>query len=312
MTLQQLRYIVEVSKCNSITAAAQNLYIAQPSLSKAIKDLEEEFGITILERNRHGVAFTSDGLEFLGYANRILEQTNNMHDHFIHGDAEEELQLSVSSQHYMFAVKALLDFINQNNGRSHYTITTHETRTSRVIEDVLVQRSQIGILYISKTNQNFMNRLFHKNNLEFTPLGDFPPYAYLSPNHPLAGFDELTIEQLSPYPAVKYEQGPDSYHFSEDVVIPDISTNKTIYVTDRSTMLSIIANTNAYNMGSGCLLPDIVNNKVISIPICNLVGDMKIGWIKLKNVTMSPQMQEYIDLLATALEKCSWGKKQSS
>jgi DNA-binding transcriptional LysR family regulator len=309
MTLQQLHYIVEVSKCNSITAAAQNLFIAQPSLSKSIKELESEFGITILERNRHGVSFTMEGREFLGFATRILEQASNMRDHFNHDqEQEEELHLSLSSQHYMFAVEALVDFIKKSASRSRYTISVHETRTSQVIRDVLVQRSQVGILYVSDINHTFMHRLFSKNAIEFNALGDFPPYAYISRNHPLAGKKELTVEELAKYPYVKYEQGPDSYHFSEEIVIPDISAEKTVYVTDRSTMLTIIGNTDAYNMGSGCLLPDIAGGKIISIPISNRMDHMQIGWIKLKNVNLPEEMQEYINLLPQALTKCSWGK----
>ena len=74
MTLQQLRYVVEISRCGSITAAAQKLFIAQPSLSKAVRELESELGITIFERSRSGVIFTADGMEFLGQARLILDR----------------------------------------------------------------------------------------------------------------------------------------------------------------------------------------------------------------------------------------------
>ena len=82
MTLQQLRYVVEISRCGSITAAAQRLFIAQPSLSKAVRELESELGITIFERSRSGVIFTADGLELLGQARLILEQTTTLKERF--------------------------------------------------------------------------------------------------------------------------------------------------------------------------------------------------------------------------------------
>ena len=82
MTLQQLRYILELSKHNSISAAAQALNISQPSLSTAIRDLEKEFSLTLVERNRHGITFTPAGLEFLHYAGHILSHAAAMHDHF--------------------------------------------------------------------------------------------------------------------------------------------------------------------------------------------------------------------------------------
>ena len=64
MTLQQLKYVIELSKHNSISSAAQSLSISQPSLSMAVKELEEEFHITILNRNHRGVSFTAQGLDF--------------------------------------------------------------------------------------------------------------------------------------------------------------------------------------------------------------------------------------------------------
>ena len=112
MTLQQLYYIVELSKHNSISAAAEALFIAQPSLSTTIKELEKEFHITILERNRHGITFTPEGLEFLNYANHIIEQTTNLREHFNpHQPSKNKLRLSISSQHYMFAVDAFTDYL---------------------------------------------------------------------------------------------------------------------------------------------------------------------------------------------------------
>lgn len=106
MTLQQLRYILELSKHNSISAAAHALNISQPSLSTAIKDLEKEFSLTLVERNRHGITFTPAGLEFLHYAGHILSHAEAMHDHF-QAEKKQDLPqvLSISSQHYPSPMK---------------------------------------------------------------------------------------------------------------------------------------------------------------------------------------------------------------
>ena len=100
MTLQQLSYILELSRHNSISAAAHALNISQPSLSTAIKDLEKEFSLTLVERNRHGITFTPAGLEFLHYAGHILSHAEAMHDHF-QAEKKQDLPqvLSISSQH---------------------------------------------------------------------------------------------------------------------------------------------------------------------------------------------------------------------
>ena len=242
MTLQQLYYIVELSKHNSISAAAEALFIAQPSLSTTIKELEKEFHITILERNRHGITFTPEGLEFLNYANHIIEQTTNLREHFNpHQPSKNKLRLSISSQHYMFAVDAFTDYLQTLSKKPQYAITFREGRTSQVIQDVVTQRSQIGIIFISKMTQKFMTRTLRKNRLKFTELFAYPPSVFLQANHPLAKYPSLSIDQLRPYPYIQYTQEEDSYQFSEEVIIPDIKPEREISTTDRSTLFSVIA-----------------------------------------------------------------------
>ena len=304
MTLQQLKYLVEIAQCGSITEAAQKLFIAQPSLSKAIKDLEEEFRITILQRSRQGVTFTTEGLQFLRFAQRILDVSHDMEDYF---GAEEgtkrTVHLSLSSQHYMFVVDALIAFVQSVAQEANYTLRISEVRTSQVIEDVLKQKSQIGILYISELIQKYMQRLFQKNHLEFIPFYDFPPFVYLQANHPLAGRKTLSLEELADYPYVRYDQGADPYQFSEEIVLPYIQAKRTIYVTDRSTMLSIIGNTDAYNLGTGCLLPSVVEKNITSIPLRGNAGTMQIGWIKRKDMPMSKEMEKFVEHMQNSLEK---------
>lgn len=304
MTLQQLKYLVEIAKCGSITEAAQKLFIAQPSLSKTIKDLEEEFRITILKRSRQGVTFTTEGIQFLRFAQRILDVSHDMEDYF--GGEEgsaRTIHLSLSSQHYMFVVDALIAFVQSIAQETNYTLRISEVRTSQVIEDVLKQKSQIGILYISELIQKYMQRLFEKNHLEFIPFYDFPPFVYLQAQHPLAGRKTLSLEELAGYPYVRYDQGADPYQFSEEIVLPYIQAKRTIYVTDRSTMLSIIGSTDAYNLGTGCLLPSVVGENITSIPLRGNAGTMKIGWIKRRDMPMSKEMQKFVEHMQNSLEK---------
>lgn len=298
MTLQQLYYIVELSKHTSISAAASALFIAQPSLSTAIKDLEKEFHITILKRNRHGITFTAEGLEFLNFANTIIEQTTNLREHFGKStNGEHTIQLSIASQHYMFAVDALTAYLQSLMHVPGYTITFREERTSQVIHDVITQRSEIGIVFISKMTQKFMERTFRKNRLEFTELFSYPPYVFICSTHPLAAYDEITIEQLAPYPYIQYTQDEDSYQFAEEIVIPNINPKRTINITDRSTMFSIIAATDAYTVGSGILLNAWHHIPVKAIPIRNPLDIMRVGWFKQKAIPLSPMAQCYIDHL---------------
>lgn len=305
MTLQQLRYLVEISKCQSITLAAQRLFIAQPSLSKSIKDLEKEFDITILERTRHGVSFTVEGLEFLDYAHRILEQVNGLNNYFNQDSINNRLTLTVSAQHYMFSIEALTNFVKRLKKVSDYTIVFNECRTSKVIDNVLLGKSQLGILYLSRSNNKFMKRLFAQKGIEFTPLRQFPPCVYIGHNHPLKNAGALTVEDLQDYPYIKYYQGNDSYQYTEEVSVRGLQDNRSLVVSDRSTILHLLACTDAFTIGCGCLLPDITKDRILSIPLEGSLDLINIGWIKLKNTNMTPAMTDYVELLEDSIDSLS-------
>ncbi len=75
VSLQQMRYIIEVAECGSINAASQQLYVSQPTLSTTIKDIERELGISIFNRTNRGITLTNEGIEFVGYARQILQHS---------------------------------------------------------------------------------------------------------------------------------------------------------------------------------------------------------------------------------------------
>ena len=112
MTLQQLTYLVTVADCGNITEAAEKLFISQPSLSAAIHNLEKEMGVTAFTRSNKGVTVTREGEELLSFARMLLEQADNMKEHFGNGERRTP-KFSVSCQHYSFAVNAFVDLIKE-------------------------------------------------------------------------------------------------------------------------------------------------------------------------------------------------------
>lgn len=303
MTFQQLKYLVEIFQCGSITGAAQKLFISQPSLSKSVRDLETELGITIFERSRTGVSCTAEGMEVLEYANSILEQTVSMKAHFASRAESEMLRLSISAQHYIFLTDAIIDFVNQSVARTErFSVTFRECTTSQVIEDVISRRSMVGILYVSESTRSFMLQLLRKNELEFHQLGLFSSHVYLRKGHPLSGKAVLTEAELRPYPCIRYEQDGDSLNFSEEVAVPDDASQR-IFVTDRSTLLSIVKNTDAYNIGSGCLLPHIIDPDIITVPFRSRTDQMEIGWIQIRDAVLPPAVAQYTHLMENSIQK---------
>ena len=127
MTLQQLRYAIEVAASGSITAAAARLYIAQPSLSKALSELEGEMGITIFERSSRGVVPTEDGTRFLSYARQVVEQADLLEAQYKSGNPPRRV-FAVSSQHYAFVVNAFVELVREY-GESRYEFSLREGTT---------------------------------------------------------------------------------------------------------------------------------------------------------------------------------------
>ena len=154
MTLQQLKYIMKIVECGSITEAARQLYITQPSLSTAIKELEEELGIEIFYRTNKGVSLTTDGSEFLSYARQIIEQTELLEQRYM-GKKPSKKLCSISTQHYAFAVNAFVELL-MDLDVDEYEFTLRETRTYEIIEDVKNLRSEIGIIYLSDFNEKII------------------------------------------------------------------------------------------------------------------------------------------------------------
>ncbi|MBR5251193.1 MAG: LysR family transcriptional regulator [Oscillospiraceae bacterium] len=307
MTLQQLRYIVEVSKCSTISKAAQSLFLTQPTLSKAIKDLEEELGICILERGSSKTRFTAEGTELLCLAKQLLEQAQHIENRFINKEAEKQ-RLAISTQHYAFAIKAFIDLVNGDDS-ADYEYYFRECKTHEIVDDVFNKRSDIGILFMSDSTSRYLTRLLSSKDIEFTPLKNFTPHVYLRKTHPLAECCKVNMQQLQQYPCIAYEQDNNSLNFAEETVtVPNV--HRTVYVRDRATTINMLANTDSYNVGTGCIIDGIVDSSITSVPLEGHCERMTVGWIKLKNTDISPIMERYINSIKSAIALSYSGKEK--
>ena len=194
MTLAQLRYAITVANSNSMNEAARNLFISQPSLSSAIRELEEEIGVELFRRTNRGISVTPEGEEFLGYARQVVEQYELIESKYVSKEHTKK-KFSVSMQHYTFAVNAFVEMVKQF-GMDEYEFAVHETRTYDIITDVKDFKSEIGILYLNDFNHKVLEKLFHEFNLEFHPILECSIYVYMWKGHPLADRDLITLEDL--------------------------------------------------------------------------------------------------------------------
>lgn len=265
MTLQQLKYVITISKSGSMHTAADELFITQPNLSKAIKDLELEMGITIFNRTNKGVLLTDDGTKFLSYARQVVEQANLLEDIYKNKESIKRI-FAISSQHYGFVVNAFVKLV-ETLGKDTYEFSLRECKTYDVINDVKDGRSELGVIYFSKFNSEIMKKVISSNGLSYEFLFEAKPHVLLSKNHPLANKERLTLDDLDAYPRLSYDQGlNNSFYYSEEPHALE-SVSKAIVVSDRATLFNILIGLNGYTISSGMISSSLDGNNIISIPL---------------------------------------------
>ncbi len=294
MTLKQLRYAVTVADTGNITEAAARLFIAQPSLTSAIRELENEYGITIFDRSNKGVEITAEGEEFLGYARQVLEQSDLIEERYT-GKTEGKTRFCVSSQHYSFAVEAFVELLKLHGGNK-YEFHMRETQTFDIIDDVAKLRSEIGILYLNAFNETVIMKTLRDNGLVFEPLFRAKPHVFISNHSPLAKKKSLTLDDLKPYPRLAYEQGShNSFYFSEEI-LSTVDSDKELIVRDRATLFNLLIGLDGYTICSGVINEELNGPNIIAKPL--KVDDyMQIGYILPERTHPSFLTGEYIRIL---------------
>lgn len=277
--------------------AAEQLFISQPSLTNSIKELERELGITVFNRSGRGVTLTAEGAEFILYARQVYSQYENLLEKF--GKRSNiKKRFGVSTQHYSFAVKAFVETVKTFD-TSKYEFAIRECKTLEVITDVSTLKSEIGILYLSDFNRKVIQKLLTSNGVEFHKLINCNAYVYLWKGHPLAKKKSITIEQLSDYPCLSFEQGDgSSFYLAEEI----LSTNeypRIIKTCDRATMLNLMVGLNGYTLCSGIICEELNGTDYVAVPFkaddSNPNSVMEIGYIIRSNIVLSDTGRLYID-----------------
>lgn len=294
MTLQQLKYAVTAADKGTMSEAAQSLFIAQPSLTNAIKDLEKELGITIFHRTNKGIIISNEGNEFLGYARQVLQQMNMIEEKYIDNDSHKQI-FSVSTQHYSFAVSAFVDLI-RTFGNKNYDFTLRETETYEIIEDVSNFRSEVGILYLSHENEAVISKIIEKSGLIFDELFTAKPHIFISSHHPLAKNEVVYPQELKEYPFLSFEQGNNnSFYFSEEIT-GYVEHDMTIKVSDRATLFNLLVGLGGYTICTGIISTELNGKNIIAKPL--MIDEyMRVGTVTRKGVNLTKLGENYIEFL---------------
>jgi DNA-binding transcriptional LysR family regulator len=290
ITLQLLRYFIEVAAEGSITAAADLLYVAQPTMSAAMKDLETRVGRALLVRSARGVTLTTEGAEFLGYARQVVEQLSLLEQRYLDRPPSRRL-LGVSAQHYSFAVDAFVRMVKDTEG-TDYEFSLRETRTWDIIEDVRTLRSELGILYRNDFNRNVIDKLLRDSGLAFRPLFLAEPHIFISRRNPLASRGRATLADLADLPRLTFDQGANnSFYFAEEI-LSTLSSKREIKVSDRATIFNLMIGLDGYTISTG-IISDDLDPEIVAVPL-DVDERIEIGWIGRSAIPLTEQAQRYL------------------
>ena len=297
MTIQQLNYVITISEKGSLNKAADVLYVTQPSLTSAVRELEKELGITLFNRGGKGVTLTNDGAEFIQYARQVVNQYDRLLEKYGKGGNLRK-KFGISCQHYSFAVKSFVEMVKHFD-TDEYEFAIRESKTRDVIEDVTTGKSEVGILYLSDFNRKAIGKFLKSSQLEFHPLIKCEPYVYLWKGHPLAKQKSIRLEELQKYPCLSFEQGPSGAFYFAEEILSTYDYIRTIKATDRATMLNLMVGLNGYTLCSGIICEELNGSDYVAVAFEDkeeevAAGRMEIGYIVKENMILSQMAEMYI------------------
>ncbi len=245
MNTLHFKYAVEIEKTRSITQAAENLYMAQPNLSKAIKELENSLGITIFRRTSKGVIPTDQGMKFLACAKQILIQIDNM-EGISSPDKPRERKMRISVPRAGYISKAFSEFIAASDASDDMEVYFCETNSLRTIENVRENGYNFGIIRFNAAHEKYFMDFLAEKNIDSQLLWEFQSLAVMSAEHPAAEKENLTYGDLSAHYA-ELAQGDDAVPYIPGAVEklfdanrPEGTKVRRIYMFDRGSSLDFL------------------------------------------------------------------------
>lgn len=284
MNTKHLAYLVEVAKCKSISKAARNLYISQPSLSASIATLEDEIGVALFHRSQSGVTLTEQGEQILEVAVEMLRGVNKIEqiakqDHTLTG----QIRLS--------AVPAacgsfLVDLIALTQQRyPHLSIEVREERPHYIIQQVLKGEINLGLTSFLHKREADYAQLFQEKRLQFEPLYEDKLRLFVAPDHPLANRQMITRQEIKQYPMTSFQDDVYLHQLSAHAVVlqekDDLLAHSTYRFNNLDSIKKIACNSPAMAILPGNLgwQDDFIRNNLVAIDIADKEMDFSVGII---------------------------------
>ncbi len=242
MNLLHLKYAVETAKAGSINKAAENLYIGQPNLSRAIRELEKSLGITIFVRSAKGMTVTPEGEEFLRYAKKILAEIDSLEAMYKNGMKIKQ-KFSISVPRACYISEAFAKFSRMIQPDNPAELFYNETDTSHVIKNILENDYSLGIIRYSEEYDKYFREMLDEKGFIRELVTEFTYVLVMSREHPLAGYDNIRYEDLKAYVEITHA----------DPFVPSISASavkkteisddieKRIFIFERASQFDLLS-----------------------------------------------------------------------
>ena len=309
MNTQYFRYALEVERTGSITQAANNLFMSQPTLSKAIKDMEETVGFPIFKRTSKGVVPTHRGLEFLAHARRIAVQVQKMEQALHREDTSHQL-FSLAIPRVSYIAQAVSEYISTFDEGADMEIDIMETNSMNVIDAVADGVFVLGMIRCHEEDREYFLKYLAEKDLQYESVWRSDYLALMHKDHPLAHHSALTAEEFLPYVEVVFgdETVPYIRTSEAQTVSGSLQNKKRVLIYGRSTQLDLLrVNPLAYMWVSPLSQKELKRNDLIQHK-CFAAGKFEDFLIYRSGYRFSRLDRAFVDQLYIRRNEIAYGE----
>lgn len=278
MNTTYLIYALEIERVGSISQAAQNLYMAQPNLSKAIRELEKELGFAIFKRTAKGVSPTEEGTEFLYHARQITEQVSAV-ERISQRIGTDKLKYKISIPRGSYIVDGFTSFLSELELEKGMEVTINETNALGTISNVADRGYNLGIIRYQMLDETQYLTMLKNNHLTYETIWEFEYVLVMSKNHPLANKETITPGDLSEYTKITHGdiELPHVRRINHEA---EMTPRNVIYVYERGSQFDLLTNVPTTYMWVSPIPQKLLNKLQLVQRICraedNLYKDVMI------------------------------------
>lgn len=308
MNTQYFIYAIEVEKTGSITQAANNLFMSQPTLSKAIKDLEASVGFSVFKRTSKGVVPTQKGQEFLSHAKKIATQIQKM-EQALHAQDTSHQLFSLAIPRVSYIAQAVSEYICSFDNRRDMEIDIQETSSMRVIDSVADGHYVLGIIRYHVEDEDYFLKNLSERGLQYETVWQSSYIALMRNDHPLAAQEPVTASDFGPYIEIAFGDDEVPYiRVSEAETMSGLPRNtKRILVYDRAMQFDLLRTNPLAYVWASPLPNEILRSNNLVQRKCRQSCQFKDLLISRTGYRFSKLDREFIDKLYLLRNKVAYG-----